>query len=92
MATSERVWNQLVKLFWKKKNDREFEGGAPFAEGAAYIDGKFMSVRQARIPIMDWGYRRSDVTYDVVGVWDGSFFRLDDHLRRFRDSMRTELR
>jgi branched-chain amino acid aminotransferase len=27
------------------------------------------------------------VTYDVVSVWDGSFFRLDDHLRRFRASM-----
>ena len=42
---------------------------------------------EAAIPITDWGYRRSDVTYDVVGVWQGSFFRLDDHIRRFRASM-----
>ena len=27
------------------------------------------------------------MTYDVVGVWDGAFFRLDDHIRRFRASM-----
>src|SRR3954463_14860305 len=33
------------------------------------------------------GYRRSDATYDVVGVWNGAFFRLDDHIRRFRASM-----
>ena len=28
-----------------------------------------MPLREARIPVTDWGYRRSDVTYDVVGVW-----------------------
>jgi branched-chain amino acid aminotransferase len=55
--------------------------------GAAYMDGRFMAVSEAKIPITEWGYRRSDVTYDVVSVWDGAFFRLDDHLRRFRASM-----
>jgi branched-chain amino acid aminotransferase len=60
----------------------------PFAAGAAYIDGRYMPIAQAAIPITDWGYRRSDVAYDVVGVWDGNFFRLDDHIRRFRSSMR----
>ena len=59
----------------------------PFAVGAAYIDGRYMPIGQAAIPITDWGYRRSDVTYDVVGVWEGNFFRLDDHIRRFRASM-----
>jgi branched-chain amino acid aminotransferase len=57
--------------------------------GAAYIDGRFMPIGEAAIPILDWGYRRSDVTYDVVGVWHGAFFRLDDHIRRFRASMRA---
>ena len=55
--------------------------------GAAYVDGRFMPVAEAMIPVTDWGYRRSDVTYDVVSVWDGAFFKLDDHLRRFRASM-----
>ncbi|WP_207461731.1 aminotransferase class IV [Azospirillum sp. SYSU D00513] len=58
-----------------------------FAAGAAYVDGRFMPVGEAAIPLTDWGYRRSDVTYDVVGVWEGCFFRLDDHIRRFRASM-----
>jgi branched-chain amino acid aminotransferase len=58
-----------------------------FAAGAAYIDGRYLPIGEARIPITDWGYRRSDVTYDVVGVWGGAFFRLDDHIRRFRASM-----
>jgi branched-chain amino acid aminotransferase len=60
---------------------------SPFAAGAAYIDGRYMPIGDAAIPITDWGYRRSDVTYDVVGVRHGSFFRLDDHVRRFRASM-----
>ncbi|WP_158969366.1 aminotransferase class IV [Chachezhania sediminis] len=62
-----------------------------FENGAAYIDGRFMPVGEAAIPIMDSGYRRSDVTYDVVGTADGNFFRLDDHIARFHRS-REELR
>ncbi len=61
------------------------------SEGFAYIDGSYMPIEQAAIPITDWGYRRSDATYDVVGVWEGAFFRLDDHITRFRRSM-TALR
>jgi branched-chain amino acid aminotransferase len=58
-----------------------------WSKGAAYLDGAFMPVAEARLPITAWGYRRSDVTYDVVSVWDGQFFRLDDHLARFHRSM-----
>ncbi|CAA0100933.1 Uncharacterised protein [Starkeya nomas] len=58
-----------------------------YAGGAAYLDGEFMPLAEAKIPVTHWGYRRSDVTYDVVGVRDGRFFRLDDHIRRFRNSM-----
>ncbi|MDR6953321.1 branched-chain amino acid aminotransferase [Ancylobacter sp. 3268] len=58
-----------------------------FAAGAAYVDGAYMPLSEARIPVTDWGYRRSDVVYDVVSVWDGSFFRINDHLKRFRASM-----
>jgi branched-chain amino acid aminotransferase len=65
----------------------ETPASSPFTNGAAYVDGRYMPIAQAAIPITDWGYRRSDVTYDVVGVWDGAFFRLDDHIRRFRASM-----
>jgi len=55
----------------------------PFSDGVAFIDGEFVPISEARIPIMDWGFLRSDVTYDVVAVWGGGFFRLQDHLDRF---------
>ncbi len=57
------------------------------AGGIAYIDDQFVSISEARIPILDWGFLHSDATYDVVHVWQGSFFRLDDHLNRFFSGM-----
>ncbi len=51
-----------------------------FEAGAAFVDGEIVPIDEARIPITDTGFSRSDATYDVVGVWDGAFFRLDAHL------------
>lgn len=55
-----------------------------FAAGCAWIDGTFVPIADARVPILDTGFARSDLTYDVVAVWDGRFFRLQDHLERLR--------
>jgi branched-chain amino acid aminotransferase len=54
-----------------------------FSDGVAYLDGRFVPLREARVPILDWGFLRSDATYDVAHVWQGCFFRLNDHLARF---------
>lgn len=63
----------------------------PYAAGCAYIEGKYLPIAEARIPILDSGFYRSDLTYDVVAVWKGKFFRLDDHLKRFENGY-TQLR
>lgn len=60
-----------------------------FRDGAAYVDGAYVPVGEARISILDTGFSRSDVTYDVVAVWNGAFFRLADHLERFERSCRA---
>ena len=65
--------------------------GPGYADGAAWVDGEVVPVADAKISILDTGFSRSDVTYDVVGVWKGAFFRLDDHLERFERSC-SELR
>jgi branched-chain amino acid aminotransferase len=57
------------------------------ASGAAWMDGDFVPIDQATISVLDFGFTRSDVTYDVVHVWDGSFFRLEHHLDRFLRSV-----
>ena len=60
-----------------------------FSNGAAYVRGKFVPIAEATIPVTDWGLTRSDAVYDVVHVFRGGFFRLDDHLERFAASMRA---
>lgn len=58
-----------------------------FAAGAAFVDGEYVPIGRATVSVLDWGFTKSDVTYDVVHVWRGAFFRLDDHLARFSRSM-----
>src|SRR5882757_6229029 len=58
------------------------------ALGIAYVNGSYMPLAEASIPLTDRGFVRSDATYDVTHVWKGRFFRLDDHLERFLASMR----
>ena len=55
----------------------------PFRDGIAWIEGRYVPIAEARIPLLDWGFLRSDANQDTVTVWDGAFFRLDDHLARF---------
>ncbi|MEL7274730.1 MAG: aminotransferase class IV [Pseudomonadota bacterium] len=58
-----------------------------WSAGAAWMGGTIMPIHQAAIPVTDWGLTHSDITYDVVHVWDGRFFRMDDYLDRFAASM-----
>ena len=67
------------------------DGGPPWPAGAAWIDGRYCPIGEAKISVLDLGVTRSDCTYDVVHVWDGRFYRLDAHLDRFAASM-TRLR
>jgi branched-subunit amino acid aminotransferase/4-amino-4-deoxychorismate lyase len=58
----------------------------PFAHGAAYTGGKIVPAAEATVPLFDLGFLRSDMTYDVPAVWNGRFFRLDDHIARLKRS------
>jgi branched-chain amino acid aminotransferase len=57
-------------------------------KGAAYVDGKIVPIAEARIPLLDWGFLRSDACQETISVWRGNFFRLDDHLARFERSLK----
>jgi branched-chain amino acid aminotransferase len=59
----------------------------PWPAGAAWIDGRYCPIEDAKISVLDLGVTRSDCTYDVVHVWQGRFYRLDAHLDRFAASM-----
>lgn len=69
----------------------QFDAGhkmSRFSDGVAFVRGAYVPISEAAIPITDWGFLRSDATYDVVTVWDGAYFRLDAHLERFARSCR----
>jgi branched-subunit amino acid aminotransferase/4-amino-4-deoxychorismate lyase len=57
-----------------------------FAKGVAWIEGDLVPYDEARIPLKDQGFLHGDLTYDVPAIWDGKFFRLDDHLNRLEAS------
>lgn len=58
-----------------------------YSNGAAHIDNETVPISEAKISILDWGFLHSDATYDVVHVWNGKYFRLDDHIDRFFANM-----
>ena len=65
-----------------------------FAEGVAWVEGELVPFHEARIPLRDQGFLHGDLTYDVPSVWDGRFFRLDDHIARLSlscEKMRMKL-
>jgi branched-chain amino acid aminotransferase len=64
---------------------------ASFERGSAYVDGRIVPVEEASVPLLDWGFLRSDACQETISVWNGQFFRLDDHLQRFERST-TRLR
>ncbi len=58
------------------------------ADGIAFVNGAYVPLALASVPLIDRGFVRSDATYDVAHVWKGRFFRLEDHVERFLASMR----
>lgn len=60
---------------------------AGFADGTAWIDGRIVPVAEATLPLLDWGFLRSDACQETISARAGMLFRLDDHLNRFERSL-----
>lgn len=54
-----------------------------------YLNGEFMPIEQARIPVLDRGFIFGDGVYEVIPVYSRQPFRLAEHLRRLRDSLNS---
>lgn len=81
-------WTDPVFAGYRRRLAALRERAGPFADGIAWVGGDYVPVAEARIPLLDHGFLHSDLTYDVPAIWDGRFFRLDDHLDRFEASLR----
>jgi len=54
----------------------------------AYVNGKFMPIQEAMVPIEDRGYQFGDAVYEVVNSFNGKFFGLEEHLDRLERSLK----
>ena len=53
----------------------------------AYLNGKFLPLDEARVPVMDRGFLFGDGVYEVIPVYGGKLFRLAHHLKRLANSL-----
>ncbi|MFL9609385.1 D-amino acid aminotransferase [Methylobacillus sp. Pita2] len=52
-----------------------------------YLNGSFLPLAQATVPVLDRGFIFGDGVYEVVPVYLGQPFRLDEHLARLAQSL-----
>jgi D-alanine transaminase len=52
-----------------------------------YLNGEFMPLESARIPVLDRGFIFGDGVYEVIPVYSRHPFRLPEHLRRLQHSL-----
>lgn len=52
-----------------------------------YLNGEFMPLEQARVPVLDRGFIFGDGVYEVIPVYSRHPFRLPEHLRRLQHSL-----
>lgn len=53
----------------------------------AYLNGEFMPIEEARVPVLDRGFIFGDGIYEVVPVYGGRPFRWPQHLARLKRSL-----
>lgn len=52
-----------------------------------YLNGEFMPIENATVPVMDRGFLFGDGVYEVIPVYSRRPFRLDQHLQRLQASL-----
>lgn len=55
----------------------------------AYLNGKFLPLNEARVPVMDRGFLFGDGIYEVFAAYDGKLFGEKPHFLRLKDSLNT---
>jgi D-alanine transaminase len=52
-----------------------------------FLNGKFMPIEEARVPVLDRGFIFGDGVYELVPVYSRVPFRMDEHLARLERSL-----
>jgi Branched-chain amino acid aminotransferase/4-amino-4-deoxychorismate lyase len=78
---------QVQDLFQRDVAHARLPHRKAFAKGSAYVNHKICPVDKASVPITDLGFTRADAVYDVVTISKGQFFKLEEHQKRFANSL-----
>ncbi len=54
---------------------------------SVYLNGQFMPIEEARVPVLDRGFIFGDGVYEVIPVYSRRPFRLPEHLKRLQHSL-----
>jgi D-alanine transaminase len=57
------------------------------ADSVVYLNGRYMPLAQARIPVLDRGFIFGDGVYEVIPVYSRRALRLEGHLQRLDHSL-----
>ncbi|MDH5379195.1 MAG: D-amino acid aminotransferase [Gammaproteobacteria bacterium] len=52
-----------------------------------YLNGDYLAVENAKVSVLDRGFLFGDGVYEVIPVYNGHLFRLDQHLHRLQTSL-----
>ena len=56
-------------------------------EQTVYLNGEFMPLSEARVPVLDRGFIFGDGVYEVAPAYQGVPFRWSQHLARLKRSL-----
>lgn len=58
-------------------------------ENLIYLNGEYLPMSEAKISVMDRGFLFGDGIYEVIPAYAGHLFRLEQHLTRLNNSLRS---
>ena len=58
-------------------------------EEIVYLNGRYLPISQACVPVLDRGFIFGDGVYEVIPAYGGRLFRLDEHLDRLDNSLKA---
>jgi D-alanine transaminase len=59
------------------------------ASSTVYLNGEYLPLDKACVPVLDRGFIFGDGVYEVIPVYAGNAFRLQHHLQRLKNSMQA---
>jgi len=54
----------------------------------AYVNGTFLPIDKAMVPVEDRGYQFGDAVYEVIASYDGRLIFIDEHMARLNRSLK----